>query len=90
MTEGHVRNALRLLIRKARKKHEQRLDLIAKVENLSFPGEQFFERPDNATILADLRRRHGTAVHVERSSMAGMDGSNVYVSGQYVGWFGGI
>lgn len=82
MDEDHVRNALRMVLRRRREKREQVMEgLFADVE---------FERPDNRTILSDMRRRHGDALRVDRRSIAGMDGGNVYVAGQWVGWFGGI
>lgn len=89
MTENHVRNALRMLIRKARRVAVKR-QIAQLYEDLPFPDEQFYERPDNHQHLADLRRRHGDAVRVERASVAGMDGGNVYVGDRKVGWFGGI
>lgn len=45
------------------------------------------ENPDH---LADLRRKYGDAVRVERASVANMDGGDVYVGDRHIGWFGGI
>lgn len=93
MSEGHVRNALRMMLRHRRRLHERCLELMAKNENLPVPDEldeTFYERPDNRAVLAGLRRQHGDAVRVERSSVAGMDGGNVYVDGEWRGWMGGI
>lgn len=86
--EEHAKNILRMLIRKRRERQMERLNaLVSKLDD--FPPEEF-ERPDNHVILADLRRRHGDAVRVERFSVAGMGGGNVYVNGEKIGWFGGI
>lgn len=145
MEESHVRNTLRMLIRNARRKHDQRLQLITKDENmppclftepvqdemwefksgrqvpigqmsetnaraalrrvihataraelrrtmdeLPFPDESFFERPDNHSILAEMRARHGDAVKVVPKGVAGMGGADVYVNGEWKGWYGGI
>lgn len=97
MTEDHVRNALRMILRNQRRRHRQRLELIAKDENLPFDrpyaidgDDGGFDRPDNHAILAHLRRRHGDAVRVVGESVAGMSGANVYVGDRKVGWFGGI
>lgn len=90
MTEEHVRNTLRMIIRVNRERRERSIiQLIGKIENI--PDEWEHERPDNPTILAGLRARHGdAAVRVERASAAGMDGGDVYVNGKKIGWFGGI
>lgn len=90
MDEEHVRNVLRMLLRKTRKIRERRLaQLIEKTDGLPL-DESFYERPDNRQLLVDLRRQHGDAVRVEPKGAAGMSGGNVYVNDEWVGWFGGI
>lgn len=87
LTEEHARNILRMLIRKGRDLRDRRMiEMIAKED---IP-DCWFERPDNHAVLADLRRKHGDAVRVERAGVAGMDGGNVYIGDTHAGWFGGI
>lgn len=78
MTEEHVRNALRMILRKARQRVEADL----------FDFE--LERPDNHAILAELRRKHGDQVRVKEKGVAGLSGGDVFVGDTWVGWFGGI
>ena len=90
LSEDHAKNILRMLLRKNRDRQKKRaIELIAKAENLPIP-EFWFEHPDNYAVLADLQRKHGNVVHVERASVAGMNGADVYVGDEHVGWFGGI
>lgn len=85
MTENHAKNALRLLLRKIRQVRQKQT-----IED-HFPYSEYeYERPDNQTILAGLRHKHGDSVRIERASTAGMSGGNVYVGGKCIGWFGGI
>lgn len=89
MDVEHLRNTLRMLIRKGRERREKKL--LAKLyEDLPVPDESFYERPDNHAILAGLRAKHGEAVKVVPASVGGMNGGYVYVNGQRLGWYGGI
>jgi len=80
MTEDHAKNALRMVLRNRRKKLQR-----------AFPiADESFGGQDNHAILADLQAKHGDAVRVEREGVAGMNGGNVYVNGEWRGWYGGI
>lgn len=89
MTESHAKNALRMLIRKARKERAKQA-AEALYEDLPMPDEQFYERPDNHTVLANLKAKHGDAVVRIERSVAGMGGGDVFVKDEWIGWFGGI
>ena len=89
MDIDHLRNTLRMLIRKGRERAQRKL-LKQLYDDLPVPDESFYERPDNHQQLANLRAKHGDAVRVVPESVAGMSGANVYVGDRKVGWFGGI
>lgn len=83
MDESHVRNTLRMILRKCRlaKAAEEIIDIQPLEDG---------ERPDNHQALACLRAQHGSAVDVRGKSVGGMDGADVYVNGEWRGWYGGI
>lgn len=88
MSDAQARNALRRIIRKMR--HVARQKAQEFLDSLPMPDEQFFERPDNHTILAGFQAKYGDGVKVVHSSMGGMHGGTVYINGEKRGWYGGI
>ena len=92
MKEEHVRNALRMILRKRR---EQMDKIAARRETFSmFPADDEWDGQgggwDNRAELSRLREKYGDDVRVERASVASMDGGNVYGGNEKIGWFGGI
>lgn len=84
MTEHHVRNALRLLLRTARQARERRLRAEG---NWVLESEDW---PDNHQTIASLRLRYGESLQITPENIGGMDGANVYVNGEWIAWLGGI
>lgn len=82
MSENHVRNALRMILRNARKKRERVMDELLE--------GWVPERLDNHAVLAGLQQQYRGAVRTEGKSVGGMNGSDVYVNDRWVGWFGGV
>ena len=84
MSESHVRNTLRMILRKRRLKEKHLVEHLFDIDPLDMC------EPDNHQKLTHLRQQHGDRLRVESKSVAGMEGGDVYVNGEWIGWYGGI